>query len=83
MLFLSVIAYPLVADEFELSSPDGNSLIRMDIGEKEAFIYRDTEASHVVAEELEHVVKDVKKGDSLRIRMASGGGYAAHIKKLD
>jgi len=32
MLFLSVIAYPLIADEFELRSPDGNSMIKIDVG---------------------------------------------------
>ena len=52
-------------------------------GSYEALIFRDTEASNIEAEKLERIEKAVKKGDSLRIRMASGGGYAAHIRKLD
>lgn len=54
----------------------------LDKGPYEATVYRDTEESNIEAEKLEIVTISVKKGDDLTIYMASGGGYAAQIKKL-
>ena len=52
-------------------------------GNYEAIIFRDTEESNIEAEKLERESIAVRQDDSLTIKMASGGGYVAYIKKLN
>lgn len=55
----------------------------LDQGDYEAMIFRDTKESNIDAEELERESRAVRQGDSLTIKMASGGGYVAYIRKLN
>jgi alpha-glucosidase len=55
----------------------------LDSGKYEAWIYQDVPESKVDAEKLEEMKMTVDKGKTLKLKMASGGGFAAYLKKIN
>ena len=55
----------------------------LDDGKYEAQIFQDTAESEVHAEKLEEMKMTVVKGGTLKIKMASGGGFVAYLKKVN
>lgn len=55
----------------------------LDEGKYEARIFQDTAESEVDAEKLKEVTLTVAKGETLKIKIASGGGFAAYLKKVN
>lgn len=55
----------------------------LDAGRYEVHIFQDSVESNSDAEKIELINKKVNKGDSLKIKMCSGGGFVAYIEKLN
>ena len=53
----------------------------LDEGKYEAHIFQDAADSHIHAEKLEINKTQVKYNDTFKIKMVSGGGFVAHLKK--
>jgi alpha-glucosidase len=55
----------------------------LDSGNYETQIFQDTPESKVNAEKLKEATMTVAKGGTLKIKMASGGGFIAYLKKVN